>query len=138
MADPAAVARLLLARCEAMSIGSPVLPIAMPDVAFDPGVKAPDGRYLRVDLFNNAPLWDGLSIGRIDQGLLQVTVIWPKGKGTIKPLEAAAAVEAHFHKGLTLYGPGLRVKVNRSPWTASPLFEDSRTLIPVTIPWVAS
>lgn len=134
MADPAAVARLLLARCETMSVGSPVLPIAMPDVAFTPPT---DGRYLRVDLFNNAPLWDGLSIGRIDQGLLQITVTWPKGKGAIKPREAAAQVMAHFPKGLTLCGAGLRVKVNRSPWAASPIIEDSQTLIPVTISWTA-
>lgn len=135
MADPAVVAGLLLARCETLSVGSPKMPVAMPDVAFSPPA---DGCYLRVDLFSNAPFWEGLTTGRVDQGLLQITVVWPKGKGVIKPRQAAAQVMAHFPKGLKLFGPATRVTVNREPWAASPILEDTETLTPITISWTAA
>lgn len=137
MIDPAAVAAALLSRCEALEVGSPALPIAYPDVAFDPAVDAPDGRYLTVDLFNNAPFWEGLTSGRIDQGLMQVTVVWPKGEG-LAARRAAAAVIAHFPKNLTLPGSGVLVKINRETWQASPILDDDSTSIPVTISWVAT
>lgn len=135
MADPAVVAELILARAASLSVGSPALPIAMPDVPFTPPTN---GKYLRVSLFSNAPAWEGLASGRMDQGLLQVSVVWPKGKGLIKAREAAAKVMEHFPKGLTLSGDGVRVKINRQPWAASPIPDDIETLTPVTIPWVAS
>lgn len=135
MADPAAVAGLLLARCALMETEGPTLPVAMPDVPFTPPA---DGRYLRVDLFSNAPLWEGLTSGRLDQGLLQVTIVWPKGKGVIKPRQAAAEVMAHFPKGLKLFGPATRVSVNREPWATSPIMDDATTLTPITIPWTAA
>lgn len=135
MADPVVVAGLLLARCEALNVGGPKLPLAMPDVAFTPPA---DGRYLRVDLFRNAPFWEGLASGRMDQGLLQVTLIWPKNKGLIVQARAVKQVLDHFPKGLTLRGAGARVKINREPWAASPLMGDVSTETPITISWTAS
>jgi hypothetical protein len=134
MADPAVVAQLILEHAEAMVIGSPALPIAYPDVNFTPPA---DGKYLRVDLFKNAPFWEGLSTGRIDQGLLQVMVVWPRGEGIIKPAEVAALVLEHWSKGTRMFGSGTGVKVNREPWVASPIPSDHETEMPVTIPWVA-
>jgi hypothetical protein len=135
MADPAVVAGLLLARCALMETEGPTLPVAMPDVAFTPPA---DGRYLRVDIFTNQPAWEGLASGKIDQGLLQITVVWPKGKGIIKSRRAAAQVMTHFPKGLKLFGPATRVSINREPWAASPLLDDSETMTPITIPWTAN
>ncbi|WP_420478233.1 phage tail terminator-like protein [Brevundimonas sp. FT23028] len=134
MPDPAEVAKLLLARCAILSVGSPVLPVAMPDVPFPP---PSDGKYLRVSLFNNAPAWEGMNSGRMDQGLLQVTVVWPKGKGVIKAREVAADVMAHFPKGLKLVNAGAKVRINREPWAGSPILDDNASLVAITIPWVA-
>lgn len=134
MADPAVVAGHLLARCALMQTEGPTLPVAMPDVAFTPPT---DGRYLRVDLFSNQPFWQGLTSGRVDQGLLQVTVVWPKGKGIVAHRRAAAQVMAHFPKGLKLFGPATRVTINREPWAASPILDDAETLTPITISWTA-
>lgn len=134
MPDPAEIARLLLARCANLSVGSPALPVAMPDVAFTPPVN---GKYLRISLFSNAPAWQGLTAGRLDQGLLQITVVWPKGQGVIKAREAAAVVIGHFPKGLKLVNAGVQVRINREPWAGSPILDDSASLIAVTIPWVA-
>ncbi|RZJ47424.1 MAG: hypothetical protein EON87_00895 [Brevundimonas sp.] len=132
MANPAEVAKAILDRCATLNHGSPVMNIAMPDVAFTPETGEP---YFRVDLFSNAPFWQGLKSGRIDQGLLQVTVVWPKGAGVIKPKQAANAVMDHFPKGLTLYGPGVRVRFTGEPWDTTPLIGETETETPVTIPF---
>lgn len=131
MASPDQIADALLARCATLAVGSPALPIAMPEIAFTPPAS---GKYLDVRDFTNRPLWEGVSGGKIDQGLLQVTVVWPPRQGVIKPKAAAAAVMAHFAKGLVLaHG----VKINGEPWAASPLSDDSEVRVPVTIPWTA-
>ena len=134
MADPAVVTALLLQQCESLVISSPSMPIAFPDVAFTPPA---DGKYLRVDLFKNAPFWEGLASGRIDQGLLQIMVVWPRHRGIIKPAEVAALVEEHFKKGTKMFGSGATVKVNKEPWTSSAITGDISTETPVTIPWIA-
>lgn len=135
MADPAVVTDLLLARCETLNVGTPKMPIAMPDVTF---TSPADGRYLRIVLFSNAPFWEGLASGRVDQGLLQVTVVWPKGKGLIVQRRAVKQVMDHFSKGLKLFGASTRVTINREPWAASPIKGDVSTETPVTISWTAS
>lgn len=139
MADPAEVAKAIIDRCVSLNYGAPRMPVAMPDVPFTPpknnsGTALP---YFRVDLFSNAPFWQGLTSGRIDQGLLQITIVWPKGAGVIKPKQAAKAVMDHFPKGLRLYGPGVRVSVSGEPWDASPIIGDTETETPVTIPFRA-
>ena len=134
MAAPAIVAQLLLTRCEALNVGTPRLPVAMPDLTFTPPT---DRRYLRIDLFDNQPAWQGLASGRIDQGLLQIMIVWPKGKGVIAHRRAAKQVMEHFAKGTRLFGPATRVTVNREPVLASPIMGDVSTETPVTIFWTA-
>lgn len=131
MADSAVVANLLLARCATLSA---ILPVAMPDVTFSPPA---DGKYLRVGYFTNAPRWQGLSDGAVDQGLLQIDVVWPKGQGVVTHRRVVAQVEAAFPKGLRLYAAEVCVTVNRKPWAASPIIEANRTLTPITVSWVA-
>lgn len=135
MADPAVVAGLLLARCETLSVGSPVLPVAMPGIPFTP---PSNNKWLRVDAFFNAPAWEGLADGTVDQGLLQIVVVWPWNRGVIAPRRIAAEVMAHFPKGLILTGSGVKVTINKTPWAASPILEEPVSMTPVTISWVAS
>ena len=134
MALAADVAKALLDRAGTLSYGSPVMKKAMPDIAFTPVTGKP---YFRVDLFRNAPFWTGLGSGKIDQGLMQITVVWPKGQGIIKASTAADAVIAHFSKGLKLYSGTARVKLGQA-WASAPLPDDAWTDTPVTIPWTAS
>lgn len=131
MADPDVIAAALLARCATLAVGSPALPIAYPDVTFTPPAS---GKYLAVSLFFNRPAWEGLKSGRLDQGILQVAVVWPKNQGVVKPMQAAKAVMAHFPKALELAGG---VKISAQPYAVSPLLDDSETRIPITIPWTA-
>lgn len=127
----------LLARLTTLQVGSPALPIAYPDVGFDPASDAPDGKYIDADFKRNVALWEGLSAGVIDQGLFQLDVVWPKGAGVIAPNEAAQQVANHFAKDLVLVSGATRVKLNKEPVIASPLIEAHETRIPITISWVA-
>jgi len=133
MAEPAEIASALFARCATISTGSPTLPVAYPESAatFTPPA---DGKYLEVAFFSNRPAWEGLASGRMDQGLLQVTVVWPKNKGIVGPSRHAASVMAHFPKGLALADG---VRVSGQPYASSPLIEASDVRVPVTIPWIA-
>lgn len=133
MADLAETASLLLSRAEDMVIDG--LPVAMPDASFTP---PSDGRYLRVSLFHNAPVWEGLASGRMDQGLLQITVVWPRGRGAVAARLIAQRIIGEFPKGLTLRAQGVRVRISGQPWAGSPILDDAATLVPVTIPWMAA
>jgi hypothetical protein len=141
MANPATVALLLLDRCESLIIGTPRLEVAMPDVKFTPPVdeRGDPLPYLRVSFFSNAPAWEGLADGRMDMGLLQITVVWPERAGIIRQREVAQVVMSAFPKGHVLHGhDGTRVKFNRAPWAASPLLGDKSTETPITISWTAA
>lgn len=130
MADVDAIAAALLARVATLNIASPDRPIAYPDVAFTPPA---DGKYVEARIFYNRPAYEGLKSGRLDQGLLQITVVWPKDQG-IAPMSDVQAVIDHFPKGLTLTGA---VRVSGQPYATTPLLDGSDTRIPITIPWAA-
>lgn len=122
----------LMERVATLSIGSPALPISYPETteSYDPPA---DGMYLEVLDFPNRPFWEGLTDGRVDQGLLQINVVWPQNEGLVAPKAAADAVIAHFPKGLRLGS----VKITAQPWQGSPLIGDHDVKVAVTIPWKA-
>lgn len=133
MADEAAIASALFAKVATLSIGSPALPIDFPEPV-ETFVPPASGKYLSARIFYNRPAWEGLSGGKISQGLLQINVVWPKNKGVLEPLRAARDVIAVFTKGLALTG---NVRVSAQPWAASPISAPSEVVVPVTIPWTA-
>lgn len=126
----------LMARVAALNTGTPGLPIAWPEQA-ETFVPPSDGRYLAVAWFGNAPAWEGVSDGRVDQGILLISVVWPKNGGIIAPAIIADLIIAHFPKALPLSSGAARVKISKQPWAAQPLIEDSQVQIPVTISWTA-
>jgi len=128
---------LLFTRAGEMATNSPMLPVSLPEPTrtFDPPT---DGKYLAVKFLPNTPAWEGLADGKIDQGILQVEVVWPKGQGQIAPVNIAGAVAAWFPKGLKLYRAGVRVKVSTEPVDAAPLTDPDKLRIPVSIYWTAS
>lgn len=115
---------------------TPPLPIAMPGVTFPESGALPTN-YLIADLLFNQTRQ--ITLGDDPQqkrGIFQVTVIWQKGVGLIKPLDAAGAVINHF-KNLVLWAGQTRITIDREPWAASPIQEDNRVSIPVSINWHA-
>ena len=95
-----------------------------PDNTFEP--------YIEFKLFKNSPAWQGLNSGRMDQGLLQLDVVWPRGKDRAGAVAAIDEIISLYPKGSYLDG---MLKVQKAPWAASPLVEDDRTRHPITIPW---
>lgn len=132
----AQIAEALFTRVASMDVLSPALPIVYGE---EPTTYEPpaDGRYVVAQLFWNRPAWAGLSDGRMDQGLLQITLVWPKGQGEIAPLEAVGDIVAHFPQGQTMFAGSTKVEVPLPPWTASPIHEPHQVRFPVTIPWTA-
>jgi hypothetical protein len=138
MADAADIAEALLAKVATLSVGSPALPIAYPEVGFDPEADSQDGKYLDIRDFPNRPRWEGVTAGKLDQGLLQITVVWPRGQGVIDAKAAADEVMAHFAKGTVMVHGSAKVKVSSEPWQAAPLSDALELRVPVSIPWTAS
>lgn len=132
----AGVYEALMARVATISTGSPALPIAFPEAAstFSPPAS---GKYLEVRYFPNTPLFGALASGVVDQGLVLVTIVWPKNDGLVRPLEIAGAVVAHFPIGLKLISGAFRVKVSAQTYVAAPLHDADRLRIPVTVSWAA-
>lgn len=124
----------LLNRAATLSVGSPALPIAMPERAFTPPT---DGKYLDVKDFTNVPAWSGLNGGKIDQGILQIDVVWTRGEGLIAAKAAASAICDHFPAGHVMRQGSAAVKVSQDPWASSPISDTSELRIPVSIPWTA-
>lgn len=116
---------------------SPALPIAMPNVAF-----APEEHYLIADIFMNQTR--RITLGDDPQqrrGIFQVTVVWSRGVGLIKPLDVAGAVVEHFSHCLTLWEDDIKITIGGStlqePSAISPMIEADRLLVPVSIPFFA-
>jgi len=133
--EAAQIIDALLARAAQMASSGPSLPVSFPEVGFTPPTS---GKYLKVDFFANRPAWEGLSSGKLAQGLLQVTVIWPRGQGVVTPNQIAQQVIDYFSKGTILRSGSAKVTVSREPWAATPITEDAQLSVPVTIPWTAT
>jgi hypothetical protein len=132
----AQIAEALFARVATLVTGSPTLPVSYPEPAATFAPPA-DGKYLDVSYFPNKPQWEGITSGAMDQGLLQITVVWPKNLGVIAPLQVAATVMAHFPKALSLSNGTTRVKISAEPWAGAPIPADSENRTAITIPWTA-
>lgn len=124
------IAVALFARAELLAEATG-LPVAFPEVSFQPPAE---GGYLRVRFFPNAPAWQGLASGRVDQGILQVTVVWPRNEGVVRPLAVAGQVKAHFPKDLSLSG----VIVTAEPFASALIPDEAEALVPVSILWKAA
>jgi hypothetical protein len=136
---PAQIADALLTHALLMEAQGPKLPVSVPEPAetFVPPVDAFGNAlaYLEVTNLPNRDKWQGLRHGRIRQGLFQVTVVWPKNQGSIRPLEAAGLVEAHFAKNTALVSGDAQVRIAKEPWTADAIPGDIDSRYPVTIEW---
>lgn len=137
MADLANVRRALYDHLAALVL-APTHEIAWPEPTetFAPPI---DGRFLEARLAFNAPAWQGIAGGSLDQGLLTVTVIWPKNSGDSGPIDAARAVRDHFtvEPVLALFHGGTKTKISGAPYVSGPFPGLVDVRVPVTIPWTA-
>jgi hypothetical protein len=114
---------------------SPSMPIAYPNVVYDP----PETGYLRVTHLPNTT--EQVTLGSSGRnrhfGLLQVDVMWPKGAGNVAPMEIAAAVISHFKRGTSFTQNSVLILINSPPSVAPAIDADPYMQIPVTIPYQA-
>ncbi|NLS03622.1 hypothetical protein HGP14_09650 [Rhizobium sp. P32RR-XVIII] len=115
---------------------SPALPIAGPNVLFPQAGQPTPTKYLRLAFLPNRPRpYPIADDPEPRQGILQVSVIWPKGVGIIDPLNVAGQIIERF-KNKTLFASGVKITISSEPWAAGPLIEDASVQVPVTIPYI--
>jgi hypothetical protein len=128
------IVELLLEHAGALPI-SPAIAIAYPNISFTP----PDGEtYLEAVLLPNTTVTRSVSASGSNQhqGILQISVMHPVGKGAIPALEVAGQVIEHFTRGTVLHGDGIAVSIIKQPWSAPPMTEPDRIRVPVSIPYL--
>ena len=102
------------------------LPIAWPNIAFDP----PDAPYARIYVLPAQTVGQDLE-GQIRtyQGILQVNIIVPAGSGVTSARELAQSTADAFPEGLPLVDGDLTVYINGPPQVRSPI-QDRPTSAP--------
>lgn len=121
---------VLFARVAELALTS-VLPVSYPDIPFTPPASA----YLEVRHLpnSNVNLFVGDDAPIQYRGLLQITVVYPSGKGIVAPNEVAGKLVDHFKKGTVLRSGATKVRVYEKPSVAPSSQDTDRVRIPVTI-----
>lgn len=121
---------VLFARVAELAL-TPALPVSYPDIPFIPPANA----YLEVRHLPNSNI--NRFIGNADdtqyRGLLQITVVYPSGKGIVAPNEVAGKIVDHFKKGTVLRSGATTVRVYEKPSVAPSSQDTDRVHVPVTI-----
>lgn len=126
----------LIERLEALAFVPP-LPIAYPGVDFPSAGETKSPPYIALAFLPNQTRQ--VTLGDDPQqkrGIFQATVVWGRGQGHIKPLDAAGRIIGHFNNQV-LWAGDVRVTIAAEPWASAPLQDDDRVRIPVTIPYFA-
>ncbi len=121
--------------CTALEAAALGYSIAYPGLDFTP----PDGaHWLEVNYLPNEGIQDGLSNSAttIEQGIFQVNAMGRKGagagRGVISTQSVAEELQAAFPRGTLISG---LVRVSRTPYQMSPIQQDDKIVVPVTIPY---
>lgn len=129
-----AVRKALEVRLKALS---PALATAWENEAFNPpGASTP---YQRVSLLPARP--DNPEQGGgfyREQGILQISLCYPRGKGTKAAGDRAEALRAHFPRALSLTADGVVVTIENTPAVAPHLIDADRYVVPVSVRWFAN
>lgn len=117
---------------------SPALAIAFPDIQFPASGQTKPSDYLAVTFLPNVTGdYDIADGSQQHRGILQVSVFYQSGTGLIKPLDIAGEIITHFAKGTTLFKDGLKIVIDRKPYSSPPIQDTDRMQIPVSISYHA-
>ena len=125
----------LTARLQAMPA---VLPIAGPNVVFPVAGQTKPAKFLKLSFLPNQTRQ--ITMGDDPQqkrGILQVSIMWPVGSGIVGALDVAGAIINQFKNQTIFAASGVKITINSEPWAASPIQDDDRVQIPITIPYIA-
>lgn len=114
---------------------SPALPIAMPNVVFNP--PASNGPYLVATIVPNMADLNGLAFdSTIDnRGVVQISVVWKAGAGLVSPMNVAAQIVNLFKPGTSTTRNGVTVFFEQQPRIINALQASDMVTIPVVITW---
>lgn len=114
-----------------------LLPIAGQNVGFPQAGQQKPAKHLSITFMPNRTRQ--ITMGPDPQqkiGILQVSVMWPKGQGIEDALMVSDNIINHF-KNQVLIASGVRITINSEPWAAPPLQDVDRLNVPVSIPYIA-
>jgi hypothetical protein len=110
---------------------TPPIATAPENVAFSPVAGEP---YQAVYVMPARPDNVEMGPGHTEQGLFQVNLFYPLGKGAASAVTRAEAIRAAFRRGLTLAKSGLTVLIPETPEVAPGRTEDDRFyMVPVKV-----
>lgn len=113
---------------------SPVLPIAQPNVQYDPG----EGQaYAMADFIVAPPL--RLALGsnhtREHTGILQLNLFSPIGRGEIGARQVASAILNHFTEDAPINRNGVTVRVTERGTAGSARIDGPMIVMSIGVPW---
>jgi hypothetical protein len=114
---------------------SPALPVAWPNVSYDPPLTG----YIRVTHIPNIArrLFLGSSDPHQRMGLLQVDVFTPLNKGASAATEIAGKVAEHFACDLKMVSGDVTVRVSKAPDVNQAIADDAYWFVPTTVTYEA-
>lgn len=134
MTKEKAIAQAMLDFCDEMSLSPSIEVVSDQETPYDPVIGVP---FLAGQLFTNDTTTRYVGEGRkVYQGILQVTVVYPRDHGVLDAIEVAGMVIDHFKKGTIIDGDGVRVKITRQPSHASATPDGAWLRVPVSIPYI--
>jgi hypothetical protein len=140
MADAVEVAAesALLNRLVALTF-SPAIPLALPNVTFNPPTVSQTAMWLRATFLPADSFALGIDYGASNQhyGIFQVDVFYGQGGGELAPGRIAASVIRQFARGTRLTKDGFTVDITKTPYRRAMLKDDPWMMIPVSIPYLA-
>lgn len=132
MSEPVEVTiqEALFAQVATLSL-SPALPVAWPNVSFDP----PASGYLRVRHLpnRNRRLFMGSDEPHQREGILQIEVRMPLNQGPSSATTLAGKIAEHFLCDLKMWRGGILVEVVNAPDVLPAVAEDAFWFVPVSI-----
>lgn len=134
MTTEKAIAQAILDHSQAMSLSPSIELVLDQETPYEPVIGTP---YLAGQLFTNETTTRYVDEGRkVYQGILQVTVVYPRNHGIVDAIDVAGMVIDHFKKGTIIDGDGVRVRITRQPSHASATPDGAWLRVPVSIPYI--
>lgn len=115
---------------------TPAIETAYENVAFKPTANTPYQRVEHLRATPENPEMTG-SFKRL-LGIMQVTLMYPLGKGAGASMDQAALIGAYFKKGRQITGSGVTVTVDSAPYVMAGTVDGDRWSVPVRIPYFAN
>jgi hypothetical protein len=114
---------------------APSVPTAWDNVFFTP--PADGSVYQEAKFMPNVPIAPMDTLQYIEQGMLQVSLCYPQGKGPRDTENRVDALRAHFRRGTTLTEGGVVTNITQVPVAAAGVPDEGQWKVPVTIYWQA-